>query len=139
MNEWLMIACMGFGGVLFAAGGTGYKWLRRFVLPILLGGIAVFSGILWYLCLGYALTQAITLCLPYGERTPYWLKALVFISYALPSLFFGFSYWQLILPVVCFGCFCLSNWKPTANTFFWKACEFIMGATIGTLVASVIK
>jgi len=35
-NEILMIACMGTGGILFAIGGTGYKWARRYVMPILL-------------------------------------------------------------------------------------------------------
>ena len=37
-TEWLMIACMGGGGILFAVGGTGFKWARRFVLPVLLAG-----------------------------------------------------------------------------------------------------
>lgn len=136
--EWYMIACMGIGGVCFAVGGTGPKWVRRFLMPVLLGFIAAISGFLWYLAVGYAITQSIVLCLPYGERTPYWLKLLVFISFALPSLFFGFTWFQPITALVCFGCFCLSNWKPTAQTFVWKICEFIMGSMIGITVASLI-
>ena len=139
MTEWLMILCMGFGGTLFAIGGTGFKWARRFLLPVLLGGVALISGFPWYLVAGYVLTQIVTLCLPYGERTPYPVKALVFVSYVLPSFFLGFTYWQIITPIVCFGCFCLSNWKPTAQTFVWKICEFIMGSCISITVASLIS
>jgi hypothetical protein len=138
MTEYWMIAAMGLGGICFAIGGTGWKPARRFLLPIILGFVALFNGFSWQMCLGYALTQSIVLCLPYGERTPYWAKFLVFLSYPLPSLFFGFTWWQPITAVVCFGCFCFSNWKPTAQTFFWKACEFIMGASIGITVAALI-
>lgn len=134
--EWLQIACMGLGGVLFAAGGTGFKWMRRFLLPVLLAGIALISGVPAWSCLGLAFGLIVVLCLPYGSGTPYWLKLLVFMAYPLPSLFIGFTWWQPICAIVCFGCFCLSNWKPTAETFFWKCVEFILGLMIGLTVAA---
>lgn len=136
--EWWMILSMVLGGGLFAVGGTGFKWARRFLLPCLLGIIALLSGVAIWRCAAYAVTQAVTFCLPYGERTPYWLKFIVFMSYALPSLFFGFTWWQVITPVVCFGCFCLSNTAWAGRTFIWKICEFIMGSVVGITVASLI-
>lgn len=139
MQEWLMILAMGAGGVLFAVGGTGPKWARRFLLPAILALAAFFSGIIWWRCLAFGSTQIITLCLPYGQRTPYWLKFVVFISYVGPSFFFGFTWWQAITPVVCFGCFKLSNAEWAGGTFVWKICEFVMGSCIGITVASLIS
>lgn len=137
-KEMLAIVCMGSGVTLFALGGTGFKWARRFLLPAILAGMALLSGFSWQSCLGYGLAQAITLCLPYGERTPYWLKAVVFISYSLPSIFFGFTFWQIFLVAGCFGLFVLSNWDKSASSFPWKICEagigFLLGATISALI-----
>ena len=130
---------MGLGGICFAVGGTGIKYVRRFILPALLALIALLSGFAWQACLGYAVAQSVTLCLPYGSKTPYWLKFLVFMSYALPSLLLGFTYWQIILPLVCFGAFALSNWKVTAETFAWKIVEFVIGTILGTTIASLIS
>ena len=137
-TELWMIVCMLLGGGLFALGGTGFKWARRFVLPALLAIIAAINGFAWLTCVGYAITQSVTFCLPYGERTPYPVKFLVFCSYALPSLFFGFTWWQPILALGCFLLFVLSNWKPTAQTFLWKIVEFLFGSLVGITIASLI-
>ena len=138
-KEFLMIGCMGAGAILFPLGGTGFKWARRFVLPAILGFMALLAGFAWWSCAVYAVAQAITLCLPYGERTPYTVKALVYISYALPSFLFGFTIWQVLLSVGCFLLFVLSNWDKTTRSFRWKVCEgsfgFLLGATIAALIA----
>jgi len=141
--EIISIICMGSGVILFALGGTGFKWARRFLLPAILAGMALLSGFAWWACLGYAVAQAVTLCLPYGERTPYPVKGLVFASYALPSLFFGFTAWQIILGAGCFGFFIMSNWDKTARSFPWKICEagmgFLLGATISALILQTMR
>ena len=95
-----MIAAMGSGGILFALGGTGFKWARRFVLPAALGTIAFFGGIIWWRCLAYWFTQTGTLHLGYGEKLPYWRKAATAVAYTLPSLFLGFTFWQIVFPAV---------------------------------------
>ena len=138
-KEILMIICMGTGVILFPLGGTGFKWARRFVLPVILGVVALLGGFAWYLCLGYAVAQAVTLCLPYGERTPYWLKAVVFASYALPSLLFGFTIWQIFLALGCFALFALSNWDKTAKSFPWKIVEGFYGMLLGVTIAVLIS
>lgn len=142
-NEFLMIGCMGSGTMLFPLGGTGFKWARRFVLPAILGLLAFFNGFVWWSCIAYAVAQAVTLCLPYGERTPYWIKALVFTSYALPSFLFGFCVWQIFLVLGCFGLFALSNWDKSASSFPWKICEagmgFLLGATISALISQTTQ
>lgn len=137
--EYLMIASMGLGGILFAIGGTGWKPARRFVLPIVLGIIALFSGVIWWKCLVMAIGMVGAFCLPYGERTPYWGKFLVGCAFILPTTMLGFSWWQIITPICFIIMFWLSNWKYTAKIFFWKAVEFITGSLVGITVASFIK
>jgi len=139
MVEWLMIAAMAGSGAMFAIGGTGPKFVRRFILPVYLGVIALLSHIIWWKCLGLALPLVAALSLGYGEKKPYWYKGLVFISYVLPTLFLGFTWWQIITPPLCLLMFRLSNWKPTSHIFRWKICEFAMGALIGITVASLLK
>jgi len=137
MKEWYMIATMGLGGVCFAAGGTGPKWVRRFLLPCIWAGIALLSHCnLWG---SLALLLYIPcFCLPYGSKTPYWGKTLAFISYSLPSLGLGFTFWQIITPLLCLLIFRLSNWKPTSGMFTWKVCEFLIGTLIAITVAVLI-
>lgn len=137
-KEIIMIVCMGSGVILFALGGTGFKWARRFLLPAILAGMALLNGFALWACVGYAVTQSVTLCLPYGSRTPYALKAVVFISYALPSFFFGFTIWQIFLATGCFGLFVFSNWDKSASSFPWKIAEAGMGFLLGTTIAALI-
>ena len=138
-KEWLMIACMAVGAVCFAVGGTGPKYVRRFIMPFLLAGIALISGEIWWRCVAFWATMTGVTHLGYGEKYPYWAKFLVGISFILPTMFFGFSYWQAITPIAFLGMFKLSNTSWGANTFVWKICEFLTGGFIGVTVASLIK
>ncbi len=80
----------------------------------------------------------IVMHLGYGESTPWYLKALVAMSYALPALVFGWTYWLLVMPINFFTMFVLSNLKATEKDFFWKAVEFLTGAMIYiTIIAAI--
>jgi len=137
-KEILMIICMTSGGLLFALGGYRWKWMRRFVLPVVLGGCALLAGIEWWRCLVMASLMIGALCLPYGERTPYWAKFLVGISFISPTFLLGFNVWQIITPICFIGMFVLSNTKWWSGQFQWKLVEFITGGLIGVTVAQLI-
>lgn len=137
-KEWLMIVAMGSGGILGAIGGTGFKPARRFILPTVLAALALLAGVIWWKCLILCLGLMIAFCLPYGSRTPYWGKFLVGCTFILPTAALGFSWWQVFTPVIFILMFILSNWKPTASIFFWKAVEFITFALVGVTVSSLI-
>ena len=138
MNEYLMILIMAVCGTLFAVGGTFWKPARRYGIPLFLAVIAVLSGvILWKsLAMGFSLIAALSM--GYGDRYWWWMKAVVFSAYGASFLWIGSSLWVLLTPILCFGLFFLSNWKPTANVFFWKACEFMFGTLIGITFISVL-
>lgn len=139
MNEWMMIITMALCSTLFAVGGTKGKYWRRYVLPAGLAVIAVLSGVIWWKVIGLTLSLIIALSSGYGSNSSYWKKALVFSTYGLVFLWLGFSYWVIITPILCLLIFRLSNWKPMANTFFWKACEYVYGTLIGITFISTIK
>jgi hypothetical protein len=144
INEWLQILTMTVSGALFSAGGThipdigGQKWLRRIALPIFLAFICVLSHVIWWKALCLAVTLFGVLSLGYGERTPYWLKAIVFTGYGVAFLWIGFSLWVVLTPILCFGLFCLSNWKLTAKNFWWKYVEFSYGLFLAVTLISVL-
>jgi hypothetical protein len=144
MSEWIQILTMILGGGLFAAGGThipkfgGQKWIRRFVLPLSLGGIAYSSGIAEWRCLCMALGLIISFHLGYGSATPYWRRVLTAASFTLPTLFLGFSAWQIITPVMFLGMFWLSNNRYWNRIFQWKFCEYLTGSFIAITVAQLI-
>ena len=145
MNEWLQILMMSLGGILFAAGGThipevgGQKWLRRFVLPIALGGIAFWAGIEYWRCIGMAIGLCVGFHLPYGERTPYWSKALTACMFTAPTLFLGFSWFQIATPIAFLAMFYLSNTHYWGRLFAWKICEFLTGVYIAVTIVSLIN
>jgi hypothetical protein len=147
MSEWMMIASIAFGTILFPAGGThipgigGQKWLRRYLMPVLLGGIALLSGFPAWTVACYTIGLIVALTLGYGETKPYWYKFLVFCGYSAPSLFLGLTIWQAITPVVLLLLFWLSNRPGIAKDVPWKVWEasagFLIGVTLAVLMSLV--
>jgi hypothetical protein len=130
MKEWIMILMGVLGVGLFAAGGTGYKWMRRYLMPALFFPCLMLLGVTWWVAAIACGILMGVLTLGYGESTPWWLKALVGISYAIPSLVIGWSWWAVIVPVVFIVLFMLSNWSKTADSFTWKVVEMQYGLVI---------
>lgn len=138
MTEWLMILCMALGGTLFAIGGTGFKWVRRWILPISLGIVAWICGLNAFKCLLGAISLIISLSLPYGEKVPHIAKIGVFSAIYASTLWFGFSWWQPVGILVCFTLFRISNTKWGQNIVMHKIWEFTTGAMLGIIMANII-
>jgi hypothetical protein len=145
MSELLMIIIMSVSGALFALGGTeipyfktGFKWLRRFVLPLFLALGCVLSGVSWWQASIYAVLLCVALIQGYGEKASYFKKFIIFCAYSGCSAVIGLSWWLLITPIVLTLLFLGSNWKHLASTFFWKGIEFLMGTLIAiSLIAAI--
>ena len=143
--EFLQLVIITLSAFLFALGGTeisptikGKRWFRWAILPIILGGIAFFNGLIYWKAIGFMLCLVSALTLPYGQKTSYPMKLLTFIAIFGSTLWIGFSWWIVISPLLVLIMFALSNWKWTANIVFWKAWEFLTGAYLGITVASLI-
>ena len=50
-KELLQIIAMTSGGLLGALGGYRWKWMRRYLLPVVLGLVALLGGFAWWRCL----------------------------------------------------------------------------------------
>jgi hypothetical protein len=137
-KELLSILAYSLSPLFYGLGGWKCKFLRREILPITLGTLLFLAGYPLWKCLVYMPLQDGVFRLPYGDKTPYWLKALIGITYSLPSLLFGFTVWQAVLPAVFIVYFILSNWKVTAQEFSWKICEGTVGFQLGIIVARLI-
>src|SRR3990167_502338 len=79
MSELKMILLITAGSFFWMAGGTWRKYFRRFVWP-LLALITTWGLTSNWLVIGMGLTLIGTCSLGYGDRTPWWLKVLVFTS-----------------------------------------------------------
>ena len=100
MSEMWMIYTMVVSSALFAIGGTGYKWARRYTLPVAIGLPMTLVAPLWAV-LAYIVTLSGALCMGYGERASWWYRFLVFCGYSLPCLWFGWSWWIVLTPLLC--------------------------------------
>jgi len=82
--EYLMIASMTLGVLLWTIGGTCWKPARRFLLPLLLASIGATSHDNWLRLCCYGLISILVYSLGYGEGKPWWYRGLVGIGiYAL--------------------------------------------------------
>jgi len=161
MYELVYILMMMFGGGLFALGGWGVnppvwwqtKAWRRFALPIiymlLMWWMTYYKPIQPWQFIGSGLVMVGVLHLGYGEKHPWivpwkdgkfkYSKLMVGFSYVLPALFYGWTWWLLITPVVFMVLFALSNWGKTCQDFVWKVCEFLIGVFIMTTILGAIE
>jgi len=139
MTEWQMILTMALSGTLFSVGGTGFKPARRFILPFLLALMCFWNGFIIWKCIVICAGLMIAFCLPYGSKTSYKIKFLTACAMTLPTIVLGFSWWQIITPLLFMAIFWLSNFKLTANIFKWKICEFLIGTLVGANIASLLK
>ena len=145
MSEWIMIAVIGSGALLFPAGGThidgigGQKWMRRELLPIIWGVALLLSGIVLWKFVLFVVLQDIIFRLPYGERTPYWLKFIVLCCYTAPQFLIGITFWQFLPPILLLILFALSNNPSTAKDVPWKAWEASAGFLVGVSLAVLIS
>ena len=131
MNEYSMIWYVPSMAVLFAAGGTWWKVLRRFGCPLVtylaLGLTLGFTN--WWL-VASCVALSVTLHMGYGGGTSNLIRFIVFTSYTLCALFIGWSLWMIVVPFILMGFFFLSNFKFGETHFVWKLWEMTAGALI---------
>ena len=93
-----MIVLMLSSVFCWMAGGAGWppfrKGWRRFVWPVIASLLLLFSGIVWWKAFLVGGGLMIVNTLPYGDRTPWLWRPVVFASYALPA---GVLSWQTLL------------------------------------------
>ena len=139
--ELMMVFIPGISAILFSFGGTqisqtlkGQKWVRRFLLPSFFLLMTLIAGFEWWQGLLVFLISCVSFHLGYGDRTPWWMKILVFLSYGLISLPVGISFWNLILVLLAPILMILSR-SRLGGIVVWKIVEASWGFLIGISLA----
>ncbi len=142
MNEWIIIAVVTMTTACFATGGTGYKWVRRYLMPILLGVAMFFLGAIWWKILIAMPCLMGLMTLGYGDSVPepdkWILRALIFMGYFLPVILFS---WQLGLIFSIVGGLTLTfvMYQSQKGWVTWKLWELLAGFLIGfTYIGGIV-
>jgi hypothetical protein len=134
MNEWIIIGVVVLGSALFAIGGTGFKFVRRFIMPVVLATGAFLLGIIWWRCLIMACLTISAMHLGYGENQSLWRKILTVLSFSicLLPLATGLNGFLTLITPLFFG---LSYWLSRKfNWWTWKLVELTAGFNLGLVV-----
>lgn len=130
MNEWIMIGLLGLAPMLYCIGGKGFKWVRRFILPLILGIGAVILSESLLRGIGVWLLATGCFHLGYGESASDLQKILVMLAHGLclAPLILGANAIIMIIPPLSFG---MAYWLSRKfNWFTWKISEAIAGFSI---------
>lgn len=140
-HELFMVFIPGISWILFSLGGTqisdkvpGWKGWRRFILPIIYGA-AVLLVCTWWQALMVTLIAFGAYTLPYGDKTPWKVKWIIGLAFALVSVPIGVSWWNVFTFAGFSILFALSNTKLTASIWTWKICEGFFGLLVGIQLA----
>ena len=133
-TEWVITLLPPVSAILFGIGGGGFKWARRFVMPVVLCAGALLLGIVWWRCLISLLLIVGASCLGYGENHPLWRKALTILalgSCLIPLANGANALLTILIPVVFGTGYWLSR---KYNWFTWRLVELSCGGVMGAVV-----
>ena len=140
-----MVFLPGISAILFALGGTqisttikGQKWIRRFVLPTILG-LSVGFAISWWQGLLVGLLSCFMFHLGYGSgASGWWERAAIFLGYSIISVPIGLSFWNIPIFFWCLGGMAISQSKWGRSTLVWKVWESGGGYLVGQSIAFIL-
>lgn len=138
MSENTIIVLLLAGVGLWMAGGKFWKGWRRFVWPVVAAICVISSGVSLVRGALLALGLVGVNSLPYGDRTPWVVRVLVFLALPLPALILGTGAW-IIVPLTgatLAGLFWLSR---RFNFITWKVWESSAGLLqAASIIAGVL-
>ncbi len=133
----------GIGWACWCVGGWRWKWIRRYLMPILFGWVASVYGVPTKNILLAILLMMFSLSLGYGEGKSWWWRFFVGCMYSLSSLTIGgrltnvnTTIWLCLvtLPFVFVGLF----WLSLKKGLQWKIVEGLTGAMMGWIVKMIL-
>lgn len=134
MTEIHVMALLGAGPIMWMLGGYKWKWIRRFVWPIIVGCILAYTGLYVWRAIVVAGAMMLVNSMPYGDRTPWVIRATVFTFYGAPACIINAhaAWFVLILSPIMLVLWMFLSRKY--NYITWKTWE----ATAGLLQASSV-
>lgn len=132
MTELQIILMLPLGLLLWMLGGKYWKGFRRFVWPVLAAGILLWSGLSLLTSALILLALLAVNSLPYGDRTPWAVRVLVFGALALPVLVITLkAWWALLVMGVLLSLLFLASRKINWVTFkVWEGAAGFLQAVV---------
>ena len=141
-SEWIIMAGVTLSTAMFAIGGTGYKWIRRYILPLTLALAALSLGAIWWKVIIVTCCLSGALHLGYGDSLPHafrWvLRALIISAYFAPFLLYSLLLGGIMTLT---GTILLTFmfWTSIKGWLTWKLWELTTGFMIGlALIMAVL-
>jgi hypothetical protein len=118
---------------LFALGGTGFKWARRFLLPVCVTIVLLMGSKSHWLSLLVGLLLIGSMHLPYGDSLKgfAWVRYIVFATFFAPFLLLAITPWILVSYLITSGLFIVSNSKWGEKLVPHWCWEPIVGFLVG--------
>lgn len=127
MQEWTIILLLTSGVALWCIGGKTWKGYRRYVWPVVAAICSVSSGVSLVRGVLLALGLVGVNSLPYGNRTPWAVRVLVFAALPLPALILAPQIAVVVIPLTT-GFLGLMMWLSKKFNFVtWKIFEGLAG------------
>ena len=117
--QTILLACE--IGILYTIGGNGYKWVRRFGIPIILG---VATANLWVALIAFS-----ALIQPYGDEEPLYVNSLTAFFHGIISMPLKVTVMNPITMIVV-----MIVMYPLSKRVPWFMLEILMGVTVGMQV-----
>lgn len=131
MTEWAWILVVPMGWLCWAIGGTGAKWVRRYVYPALLSIALAVLGIVWWKWCWVAGWISLTAHLGYGDRATWakrWFIGCCYACSLLPLAGAASSVTSWLLIPISAALLVGLVWASRRwNALTWKLCEGILG------------
>ena len=146
-GEWNLMIIPVVSSLLFMLGGYRWKWMRRFLMPSLLGVACLINGVIWWRAAILVATLMVGTSLPYGDSLQRLLKwdpliwlarFLVLSTYTVGCTVLGHSWWTILTPILMIILFYISQQKWGEKLVPWKLWEGLQGYFIGFTVAQLL-
>ena len=127
MSEWKIILLLTAGPLLWALGGTIWKGWRRFVWPAVAG---LLTSSIWVVP-----AMILSNILPYGDRTPGWLKAIVFLAISSIGIVINLNSWPVTLAgwlLICGAFMATKKLFWFTHKIFEAVCGFVQAVAVIT-------
>ena len=127
--EWTYIWLPSFGWVAWAIGGTGHKWVRRYVYPATLAVVVPALGTPWWAGWLTACLISFTSHLGYGDRATWgtrWLVGLCYGSSVIPLSILQPAWMSWVIPALA-GSFVGALWWTRRGWMTHKLAEGTWG------------
>ena len=131
MKELHIMILLGAGPIMWMLGGFKWKWIRRFLWPATVAVVLLVAHTPTNRVLLVTASMVVVNIFPYGDKTPWFVRWIVFSLYAIPACFIGVKSLFFSVPtceIVLSGLMYISKKFNWASWKVWEASAGLLQA-----------